>query len=496
MAQPQIIADFETQLSTAIAVGATSFSLVSATDDDGVALPNGLYYFTIDNGQSNKEYVAGTLSGTSVTGVLNVTRQGTEASGTVRAHRVGASVLITDFATYKKYIDEAVTAGAVDASATAKGIVEIPITAEIDADTRLGATGAVLAVSPDILALSKYGTRLPSAAEKTALGNLSSLTGSILPYGGRTAPTGYLACDGTAVSRSTYAALFAVLCPSGTFTVTIAAPGVFTKSSHGLVAGDRISLTTTGALPSGLAANTDYYIISSGLTTDAFQVALSPGGSAITTTGSQSGTHTLYASAWGKGDGSTTFNVPDLRGKMAIGTGAPTATLVFEPGAVDTTNNWVTIINNPFPAQGQPVVLTSTGTLPAGLSLATTYYIIRITSTTIGFASSQANANALTPTKIDLTDQGTGVHTMTYTGATESVLGKTGGEDTHGIALAEMALHDHGIADGSNVRGSGSSTGPGGSANTVTNYTWDDQGGNAQHNNLSPYARVLYIIKT
>lgn len=36
-------------------------------------------------------------------------------------------------------------------------------------------------------------------------------TGSILPYGGSTAPTGYLLCDGSAVSRSQYAALFAIL---------------------------------------------------------------------------------------------------------------------------------------------------------------------------------------------------------------------------------------------------------------------------------------------
>ena len=36
-------------------------------------------------------------------------------------------------------------------------------------------------------------------------------TGAILPYGGQTAPTGYLMCDGSAVSRTTYAALFAVV---------------------------------------------------------------------------------------------------------------------------------------------------------------------------------------------------------------------------------------------------------------------------------------------
>lgn len=35
--------------------------------------------------------------------------------------------------------------------------------------------------------------------------------GVILPYGGSAAPSGYLLCDGSAVSRATYASLFAVI---------------------------------------------------------------------------------------------------------------------------------------------------------------------------------------------------------------------------------------------------------------------------------------------
>lgn len=35
--------------------------------------------------------------------------------------------------------------------------------------------------------------------------------GVTLPYGGTTAPSGYLLCDGSAVSRTTYAGLFAIL---------------------------------------------------------------------------------------------------------------------------------------------------------------------------------------------------------------------------------------------------------------------------------------------
>ncbi len=126
-------------------------------------------------------------------------------------------------------------------------------------------------------------------------------------------------CDGTAVSRTTYSSLFAVIAPSAVFTVTIASPAVFTSTAHGLVVGDKISLTTTGALPTGLAANTDYYVISAGLTANAFEVSASLGGAAVNTSVTQSGVQTYYVSNYGKGNGSTTFNVPDMRGLTPYG---------------------------------------------------------------------------------------------------------------------------------------------------------------------------------
>jgi len=102
---PRTVADFETQLSTAISVGATTFSINSGDDDDGVALPTGLYCFTIDNGSSTKEYLMGTLTGTAVTAVQSISRQGAATTGAVRAHRVGASVIITDFYVIKRIAD-------------------------------------------------------------------------------------------------------------------------------------------------------------------------------------------------------------------------------------------------------------------------------------------------------------------------------------------------------------------------------------------------------
>jgi len=79
----------------------------------------------------------------------------------------------------------------------------------------------------------------------------------------------------------------------GTCTISIASPGVVTFNSHGLIAGDSVQFTTTGTLPAGITASTNYYVISTGLTTNAFEIAAGFGGSAITTTGSQSGTQTL-----------------------------------------------------------------------------------------------------------------------------------------------------------------------------------------------------------
>jgi len=146
-------------------------------------------------------------------------------------------------------------------------------------------------------------------------------SGFIQPFFGFTIPTGWLACDGSLVSRSTYANLWANFIKSiNTFTVSIATPGVITTpASHGLIAGDRVYFTTTGALPTGITPNTIYYVIATGLTSTQFQFSTTKGGSAVNTSGSQSGTHTLIQTMVGLGDGSTTFALPDLRGKMLVG---------------------------------------------------------------------------------------------------------------------------------------------------------------------------------
>lgn len=142
-------------------------------------------------------------------------------------------------------------------------------------------------------------------------------TGTLLFSASYITPTGYLYCDGSAVSRSTYATLFAALTKSATITVTIASPGVVTWTGHGLAANDPISFTTTGALPTGIVAGSTYYL--KNVTADTFELSATPGGASINTSGSQSGVHTALYAPHGRGNGSTTFNVPDFRGRSAFG---------------------------------------------------------------------------------------------------------------------------------------------------------------------------------
>lgn len=100
-----IVADFTTQLAADIIIGGTTGTLSSATDDDGVALASGHYFFTIDGGNSAKEHISCDLVGTALTNIKSVSRQGVETTGVVRKHRIGASISITDFAHISKIND-------------------------------------------------------------------------------------------------------------------------------------------------------------------------------------------------------------------------------------------------------------------------------------------------------------------------------------------------------------------------------------------------------
>lgn len=122
---------------------------------------------------------------------------------------VGVTPTLTAELATKGYVDSIAVSGAPDASTSVKGITKL-------------ATAPVSAADP--IAVGDNDPRLPTTDEKDALvgtvGTPSStnpyvtseaLTGVISIYGGSTAPTGWMLCDGTAVSRTTYSSLFTIL---------------------------------------------------------------------------------------------------------------------------------------------------------------------------------------------------------------------------------------------------------------------------------------------
>jgi hypothetical protein len=62
-----------------------------------------------------------------------------------------------------------------------------------------------------------------------------------------------------------------------------ASTDLFTSYGHGLAADDRVFIDAGGGqgLPSGITAGTVYYVLASGLTTDAFKVSATSGGTAV-----------------------------------------------------------------------------------------------------------------------------------------------------------------------------------------------------------------------
>ena len=108
--------------------------------------------------------------------------------------------------------------------------------------------------------------------------------GSVIPFAGATAPTGYLLCDGSAVSRSTYAGLFTIIgetygAGDGSFTFNVPSLG--------------------GKVPVGKSAEAEFNVLGE-----------TGGAKTVTLTAAQSGlpahTHTdaMYnANGWATGDG-------------------------------------------------------------------------------------------------------------------------------------------------------------------------------------------------
>ena len=101
----------------------------------------------------------------------------------------------------------------VNGTLTASGLTD---TGNMSVGGTLGVTGATSLTSGSISGVmtaptAAAGTNTTQLATTAFVTQNAVLTGALLMWPTSSAPTGYLSCDGTAVSRTTYAALFAVV---------------------------------------------------------------------------------------------------------------------------------------------------------------------------------------------------------------------------------------------------------------------------------------------
>lgn len=344
--------------------------------------------------ESLREIIKYTGTGTDGTGdyvtISNIADRGLGGT-TAQAHAVGEAVRMNYTAEHQQEIDDTISAivaaGAPNASTTVKGI-------------------------------SKLSTAPADPADPIAVGDndprLTVPAGFINLWSTATAPTGWLLCNGSAVSRTTYADLFAVI-----------------------------------------------------------------------------------GETYGVGDGSTTFNVPDLRSRFPLGYSAtaPTKVLTF----ASRSSNTITVTGADNHAHneiqtGQAVLYSAPSGAISGLTHNTTYYLIRVTATTFQLATSIANANA--GTAITLSSDGTGAQTFTAT-YTARPLGQTGGEEAHALSDAELPSHTHTVPSQRSANGSSTTiTHDDDRTGTVRNNESSSAGNDIPHNNIPLFTVVNYIIKT
>lgn len=173
----------------------------------------------------------------------------------------------------------------------------------------------------------------PNASGQLASSNIDlttlpagSATGTIVPYGGDSAPTDWLLCFGQAVSRTTYAALFAVLGTtygSGDGSTTFNLPDL-----RGRVPGGKDNM-------GGTAANR---LTSAGAGVDGATLGASGGAQTHTLTSAQMPAHSHAGSTASAGAHQHGYTAPS--GSFRVGSGdSETPDRTVLPGAATTDSN-------------------------------------------------------------------------------------------------------------------------------------------------------------
>ena len=284
---------------------------------------------------------------------------------------------------------------------------------------------------------------------------LGEEAGTIQNFGGVATPSAWLVCDGATYPRTSYPELLTALTLSktGNTNATTAITGIsnsFDVPVGALVEGPGVAAGSRVASYFGS------------------QVVIL---TRATTTTQNGGTFTFYP--WGNGDGSSTFNVPDLRGRSLLGPDA----IPGQAGVGNIAPAFAGVLNVTASAgvgqrSGEEVHVLLTAELPSHTHGAGSY---AAASHTHGAGTlTNANANAHNHTMNQAANT-----TVTGAGTRANDVAGGGGAQT----TDTVAAHTH------NITGS-----TGASAPSVTG-TSGSTGSDTAHQNLPPYGVALPIIK-
>lgn len=190
--------------------------------------------------------------------------------------------------------------------------------------------------------------------------------------------------------------------------------------------------------------------------------------------------YAIIGTSYGVGNGSSTFNLPDLRGRIPVGAdamGGTAANIAQRSTTISTTNTspTATVASATGLLIGQYVVSTN---VPAGTT------ILAISGTTLTLS---ANATA--------TASGVAARFSQF-GNDAQVLGATGGTSSHILVTAQLAAHTHGYAtDRGGVGYAGGANNAKDSSIGATGSTTGSTGSDQPHPNMQPGQIFNYIIK-
>ena len=260
-------------------------------------------------------------------------------------------------------------------------------------------------------------------------GATSTPAGVIVPYAGSSAPTGYLVCDGSAVSRTTYADLF-----------------------------------------------------------------------------------TAIGTTYGAGDGSTTFLLPNLKGRAIVGVDAAQTEFdaLGETGGAKT--HTLTSSEIPSHTHSDGTLATDTaaahshsdGTLATDTAAAHSHGTGTLATNTTGshsHASLVDAGGAAVNVVSDASLSFSVLNNVVNTGATTGVPRNLTLNQTKYSSTSTTGSHSHTLSGSTGDAGSHShdvtgSTGTGGSHSHDVTGSTGSTGGGGSHNNLQPYIALSYLIKT